>query len=59
MAQVKNGKSENKSGKRKRERQRQERVERRLSKQHVNEMQIKCGNRIRTRTPKIEIEVDS
>lgn len=36
-----------------------ERVERRLSKQHVNEMQIKCGNRIRTRTPKIEIEVDS
>lgn len=56
---LKMGNQRTKSGKRKRERQKQERVERRLSKQHVNEMQIKCGNRIRTRTPKIEIEVDS
>lgn len=41
-----------------REKREREREERRLSKQHVNEMQIKCGNRIRTRTPEIEFEVD-
>lgn len=60
MAQGKNGKSENKSGKRDRVKERnREGEERRLSKQHVNEMQIKCGNRIRTRTPEIVFEVDS
>lgn len=57
MVQGKNGKSENKSGKR--ERKKEKDRERRLSKQHVNEMQIKCGNRIRTRTVEIKFEVDS
>lgn len=53
------GNGEIREQKRKKSEKRERDRERRLSKQHVNEMQIKCGNRIRTRTPEIEFEVDS